>query len=110
VRAGRPAVQGRCGGGGQIAKADLLPSDLNLRSSYGSFAELEAACEQWMADVNTRPHRATQQPPIFRLAEEHKRLHRLPRVAHTVCFGETRRVSRESTISVGGARYSVPHD
>jgi hypothetical protein len=31
-------------------------------------------------------------------------------VAHTVCFGETRRVSRESTISVGGARYSVPHD
>jgi transposase len=93
----------------RIAKADLLPSDLNLRASYGSFAELEAACEQWMADVNTRPHRSTQEPPIIRLADEHKRLHRLPRVAHTVCFGETRRVSRESTISVGGARYSVPH-
>jgi transposase len=93
----------------KIAKADLLPSDLNLRPSYGSFAELEAACEDWMAEVNTRPHRATQQPPIIRLAEEHERLHRLPRVAHTVCFGETRKVSRESTISVGGARYSVPH-
>ncbi len=26
-----------------------------------------------------------------------------------MCFGETRKVSRESTISVGGARYSVPH-
>ena len=62
-----------------------------------------------MADVNTRPHRATQEPPVIRLAEEHERLHRLPRVAHTVCFGETRKVSWQSTISVGGARYSVPH-
>ena len=94
----------------KIAKADLLPSDFNLRPSYGSFAELEVACEQWMADVNTRPHRSTAEAPIIRLAEEHKRLHRLPRAPHTVCFGETRRVNRESVISVGGARYSVPHD
>ena len=94
----------------KIAKADLLPSDQNLRPSYASFSELEAACEQWMADVNTRPHRSTAQAPIIRLADEHKRLHRLPRVPHTVCFGETRRVNRESVISVGGARYSVPHD
>ena len=43
------------------------------------------------------------------LAEEHERLHRLPRVPHTVCFGETRKVSWQSTISVGGALYSVPH-
>lgn len=93
----------------RIAKADLLPSDHNLRASYGSFGELEAACERWMADVNTRPHRATDQAPIIRLADEHKRLHRLPRVAHNVTFGETRKVSWESTISVGGARYSVPH-
>ena len=27
----------------------------------------------------------------------------------TVCFGETRKVSWQSTISVSGARYSVPH-
>lgn len=46
---------------------------------------------------------------MIRLAEEHERLHRLPRVPHTVCFGETRKVSWQSTISVGGARYSVPH-
>jgi hypothetical protein len=62
-----------------------------------------------MADVNTRPHRSTQEPPVVRLASEHERLHRLPRVAHTVCFGETRKVSWQSTISVGGALYSVPH-
>jgi transposase len=94
----------------RIAKADLLPSDHNLRPAYGSFAELEAACEQWMAEVNTRPHRATMEPPVVRLAEEHERLHRLPRVPHTVCFGEARKVNWQSVISVGSARYSVPHE
>jgi transposase len=93
----------------RVAKADLVPTDHNLRPSYASFAELEMACEEWMATVNTRPHRATQQPPVIRLAEEHERLHRLPRVPHTLCFGQTRKVSWQSTISVGGAVYSVPH-
>lgn len=46
---------------------------------------------------------------MVRLAAEHERLHRLPRMPHTVCFGETRKVSWQSTISVGGALYSVPH-
>lgn len=94
----------------RIAKADLLPSDHNLRPAYGSWAEFEAACEQWMADVNTRPHRATMEAPVIRLAEEHERLHRLPKVPHTVCFGETRKVNWQSVISVGSARYSVPHE
>jgi hypothetical protein len=93
----------------RIAKADLVPTDHNLRAAYQSFAELESACEEWMAHVNTRPHRSTQEPPVVRLAAEHERLHRLPRVAHTVCFGQTRKVSWQSTISVGGAIYSVPH-
>jgi transposase len=93
----------------RVAKADLLPSDHNLRPAYGSWAELEAACEQWMADVNTRPHRATMEAPVIRLAEEHDRLHRLPKVPHTVCFGEARKVNWQSVISVGSARYSVPH-
>jgi hypothetical protein len=43
------------------------------------------------------------------LAEERAHLHPLPGLAHTVCFGETRRVSWQSTISVDGAIYSVPH-
>jgi Mu transposase, C-terminal domain len=42
------------------------------------------------------------------LAEERQRLHALPQVPHTVCFGQTRKVSWQSTISVGGALYSVP--
>ena len=58
--------------------------------------------------VNTREHRITRRAPAVMLAEERQRLHRLPEVAHTVCFGETRKVSWQSTISVGGALYSVP--
>ena len=54
-----------------------------------------------MADVNTRPHRSTLEPPVFRLAEEHERLHRLPRLPHTMCFGETRKVNWQSLISRG---------
>jgi hypothetical protein len=46
----------------------------------------------------------------MRLAEEHDRLHPLPRLPHTLCFGETRKVNWQSLISVGGAMYSVPHD
>ena len=46
----------------------------------------------------------------MRLAEEHERLHRLPRLPHTVCFGETRKVNWQSLIRVGGALYSVPHE
>jgi transposase len=93
----------------KIAKADLLPSFENLLPEYGSFAELEHACQEFMATVNTRPHRSTQEPPVFRLAAEHERLHPVPARPHTVVFGETRKVSWESTVSVGGARYSVPH-
>src|ERR1700757_2392686 len=94
----------------KIAKADLVPTDHKLRDEYEDFAELEAACEQFMAQVNTRPHRVTRRPPIEMLAEEHEHLHRLPRLPHTICFGQTRKVNWQSTISVGGAIYSVPHE
>ena len=93
----------------RVAKADLVPTDHNLRAGYASFGELEAACEQFMAEVNTRQHRSTLEAPVIRLAEEHERLHRLPRLPHTLCFGETRKVNWQSLISVGGAQYSVPH-
>ncbi len=94
----------------KVAKADLVPTDHNLRDEYEDFAALERACEQFMADVNTRPHRATMEPPVMRLAAEHEWLHRLPKLPHTVCFGETRKVNWQSLISVGGAQYSVPHE
>jgi hypothetical protein len=93
----------------RVAKADLVPTDYNLRGEYQDFAALERACEQLMAEVNSRPHRATTEPPVIRLAAEHERLHRLPKLPHTLCFGETRKVNWQSLISVGGALYSVPH-
>jgi hypothetical protein len=61
------------------------------------------------ADVNTRPHRATREAPVVLLAQEHEHMHRLPRQPHTLCFGQTRKVDRQATVSVGEAMYSVPH-
>jgi transposase len=92
----------------RVARADLVPSDHNLRDEYEDFAALEAACEEFCERVNAREHRITRRPPVLMLAEERARLHPLPNLAHTVCFGQTRRVGRQSTISVGGALYSVP--
>jgi transposase len=92
----------------RIAKADLVPTEHNLRAAYGSFAELEDACQVFCDKVNAREHRVTRRAPAVMLAEERTRLHRLPAVPHTMAFGQTRRVSWQSTISVGGALYSVP--
>ena len=92
----------------KIAKADIVPTDHNLRPRYESFAELELACQEFCERVNTREHRTTLQAPAQMLVKERDRLHRLPEVAHTLTFGETRRVSWQSTISVAGATYSVP--
>jgi Mu transposase, C-terminal domain len=94
----------------RIAKADLVPTDHNLRERYADWQALERACQEFMADVNTRAHRATRQPPVNLLAKEHEHLHRLPRVPHTLCFGQTRKVDRQATVSVGDAIYSVPHE
>jgi hypothetical protein len=93
-----------------VAKADLVPTDHNLRDEYEDFAALERACEHFMAEVNTRAHRITRRPPVEMLAQEHEHLHRLPRMPHTLCFGQTRKVNWQSLISVGGAQYSVPHE
>ena len=92
----------------RVAKADLVPTEHNLRGEYADFAELDAACEAFCDRVNTREHRITRRAPAVMLAEERARLHPLPAVPHTVCFGQTRKVSWQSTISVGGAIYSVP--
>lgn len=92
----------------KIAKADLVPTEHNLRADYADFQALERACAEFCDRVNAREHRTTRRAPVVMLQEERKRLHRLPALPHTLCFGETRRVSWQSTISVGGALYSVP--
>ena len=93
----------------RIAKADLVPTDANLRDDYRDWAELEAACEAAMERFNNRPHAVTRRPPIELLAEERLHLHRIPAAPYTVAFGESRAVSWSSTINFRGARYSVPH-
>ena len=47
----------------RIAKADLVPTDHNLRAQYESFAELEAACEAFCERVNARPQPGHPAPP-----------------------------------------------
>jgi len=93
----------------KLAKGDIVPTAHNLREGYADWAALERACQEFMADVNTRPHRATREAPVRLLAREHEHLHPIPRVAHTLCFGQARTVSPQSTVSIGDAVYSVPH-
>jgi transposase len=93
----------------KIAKADLVPTQANLLEEYRSFAELEEACTHAMATVNGRLHSVTRRIPAEALVEELAFLHRLPDVAYTAAFGESRRVGWSSAISYRGARYSVPH-
>jgi transposase len=93
----------------KIAKADLVPTDHNLRDEYADWQALEQACQEFMADVNTRRHRATREAPVALLEQEHEHMNRLPRLPHTLCFGQTRKVDRQATVSLGEAIYSVPH-
>lgn len=94
----------------KIAKADLVPKDTNLRERYASFAEFEAACEEFCDRVNTRVHRVTRRVPVEMLAEEHSRLHPIPLTPHTVAFGVTRTVPprRRWSPSMAGSTPSPP--
>lgn len=92
----------------RIARADLVPTDHNPRADYADLGALERECEAFCERVNAREHRITRRAPAVMLAEERERLHALPQLPHTICFGLTRRVCWQSTISVGGAIYSVP--
>jgi len=104
-----PASKGGSESSMKIAKADLVPKDTNLREQYTSFAELEAACQEFCDHVNTRVHRVTRRVPVEMLAEEHTRLHPIPAVPHTVAFGVTRTVPPTTPmVSFEGGQYSVP--
>lgn len=93
----------------KVAKADLVPTDANLRDAYRSFTELAEACTAQMEVLNARPHAVTRRAPNEMLAVERDHLHPIPDVAYAAAFGESRSVGWSSTVSFGGARYSVPH-
>lgn len=104
-----PAPKGGVEASVKLAKADLVPTDTNLRPEYSSFAELEAACGAFMDEVNNREHRAIRRKPAAVLAEEQLRLHRIPETAHTVAFGLARTVPEYTPmVTFENAKYSVP--
>jgi hypothetical protein len=104
-----PASKGGSESTVKIAKADLVPADANLLPAYGSFAELEGACEAFCGTVNGRPHRITRRAPAEMLAEELPRLHPVPAVPLLAALGVTRRVDMMSLVTFEGGQYSVPH-
>lgn len=104
-----PASKGGVEASVKLAKADIVPKDTNLRAEYGSFAELEVACDAFMDEVNGREHRATRRKPAVMLAEEAPRLHRVPDTAHTVAFGLSRSVPDNTPmVTFENGQYSVP--
>src|SRR5487761_699771 len=104
-----PASKGGSESTVKLAKADLVPTDANLLPAYGSFAELEAACDGFCGLVNARPHRITRRAPAEMLAEEQARLHPVPARPLTAALGVTRRVDMTSLVTFEGGQYSVPH-
>lgn len=105
-----PASKGGSENAVKLAKADLVPTEANLLAEYGSFAELEAACELFCTQVNARPHRVTRRAPADMLAEELIRLHPLPGAPFTAAFGVTRTVGVTTPmVAFDNGSYSVPH-
>ncbi|MEV4418271.1 IS21 family transposase [Catellatospora sp. NPDC049609] len=105
-----PASKGGAENAVKIAKRDLVPTLTNLRGAYETFTQIEQACDEFMAEVNTRVHRETRRRPVEMLDEERFRLHRVPEQPFTAAFGTTRQVhDKDSTIRVDQVRYSVPH-
>jgi transposase len=92
----------------RVAKADLVPTEANLRGQYASFGELVAACAEWCDHINARAHRETGIAPVERLAAERAHLHPLPADPHTAALGEERLVNDDQTIRFGSVRYSTP--
>lgn len=80
--------------------------------TYASFAELEAACQAFMDEVNNREHRATRRKPAAVLAEEQPRLHRIPDTAHEVARHGRARPGSPAVIDehFPGTRTRIPGD
>ena len=105
----RSRVEGGSENTVKLAKADLVPTEANLRDAYSHWGELEAACTEAMGVFNHRMHREIAARPAERRLLEVAALHAVPAAAYTIAFGETRAVSWSCLVAFRGARYSVPH-
>jgi len=104
-----PASKGGVENAVKLAKADIVPTQTNLLAAYDSFAQVEAACTEFMDQVNFREHRVTGRKPVDMLAEERHRLHAIADLPHTAGLGVTRKVADNTPmITFEHAQYSVP--
>lgn len=107
-----PATKGGVEASVKLAKDDIVPKETNLRGEYGTFAQVEKACQEFMAKVNRRPHRITGVEPEELLEHvESATLGALPVDAPYTLFGEIRKVPTNiAMVSVDNVQYSVPEE
>ncbi|NWN89688.1 MAG: IS21 family transposase [Micrococcaceae bacterium] len=104
-----PATKGGVENAVKIAKADLVPTGVNLRAEYASFAELQEACDQWVYDINHREH-AAGFIPAERLTQELQHLHPVPAEPYELAVGQQRSVpSNTPMVTYQHVQYSVPY-
>jgi transposase len=90
----------------RYAKSDLVvPAD-----DFGDdLAAGNAAAVAWCAEVNAAVHSEIAAVPDERLVAERDVLRALPSLRPTLRLGKSRKVDKLSTVRIGSARYSVPH-
>jgi hypothetical protein len=90
----------------RYAKSDLVvPAD----DFAGDLAAANDAAVAWCTEVNTAVHSEIAAVPDERLAVERGVLRALPSLRPTMQLGVSRKVDKLSTVRIGSARYSVPH-
>ena len=92
----------------RLAEAEVVPPEANLRQQYGSFAELEDACEQFRTKPHSRKHRESARVPAEALIEQRRSLLVLPAAPHTMALGQRRTEGTDQTIRFGEMRRSTP--
>jgi hypothetical protein len=88
---------------------DYLEKDFIRGSSFSSFEELNVRVKAWCDEVaNRRPHGTTGLVPVEAWLVERDFLIRLPEARCAVHQDGVRDIEDDSTVSIGGRRYTVP--
>jgi transposase len=104
-----PQTKGGVEAAVKISKADLVPTEVNLKPDYPHFTALEDACAAFMDKVNIRVHRVTRARPVDRLGVEQEVMRPVPSRPHYASFGQVRKVPENTPmVTFESAQYSVP--
>lgn len=104
-----PASKGGVEAAVKLAKADIVPTAMNLRSEYDSFVEVEKACADFTETINTKVHAAWKKIPAEQLVIEQRRLHVVPDNPTDAIVGEVRTVPDNTPmVAYRTGQYSVP--